>query len=88
MVWNNAQITSFFTDATQMAVPVATVDGLAMEGIDDVDDLLDFDDEDLKTVMDNLRKPAGTIPDPANAAPRHPIPFFGLGHGLKPRTCI
>ena len=79
MVWNNAQITSFFTDATQMAVPVATVDGLAMEGIDDVDDLLDFDDEDLKTVMDNLRKPAGTIPDPANTAQVIPRPSYVFG---------
>jgi hypothetical protein len=79
MVWNGNQIEAFFTDATQMAVPLPTVAGLAIEGIDNVDDLLDFDDEDLKTVMDNLRKPAGTIPDPENAGQVIPRPSYVFG---------
>ena len=64
-----------------MAVPAATLAGLTNEGIDMMDDLEDFDDEDLKQVMSNLRHPGGTIPDPTDATGvrRLPTPAYVFG---------
>ena len=47
MVLTNAQITVFWTDNAQMALPVATFHQLSVEGIQTVDDLLDFDKDSL-----------------------------------------
>ena len=48
MVFTAAQTASFFEDADQMAIPHATVVQLVTEGITTVDDLADFDEENLK----------------------------------------
>ena len=47
MVLTTAQTTSFFENADQMGVQHATVVQLALEGIQMVDDLTDFDKEAL-----------------------------------------
>jgi hypothetical protein len=47
MVLTAAQTTSFFTNAVQMAIPAATVVQLGIEGIATVDDLSEFDKEDI-----------------------------------------
>ena len=83
MVWTNPQTTAFFTDANQMAIPAATLPGLTNEGIDMVDDLEDFDDDDLKQVMSNLRRPGGTIPDPTDVAGVRRIPTPAYVFGAK-----
>ena len=63
-----------------MAIPQATVNGgLMTEGIVSVEDLEEFQDEDIKAVQDNLRKPAGTIPDPNNPGQRVGAPSYVLG---------
>ena len=59
-----AQNLTFFTNADQMALPVATFEQLANEGITTVNDLLGFDKETFKQVVDNLRNPGGRIPNP------------------------
>ena len=69
------QITAFFEDADQMAIPAATRAQLVAEGIDDVSDLLDFDEASLKLLSDNLRRPGGMIPDPANLGV-NPVPMI------------
>ena len=79
MVWTNPQITAFFTDADQMAIPAATMPGLTVEGIDRVDDLEEFDDGDLKQVIANLRKPSGTMSDPNNPTVQIPRPSYVFG---------
>ena len=43
MVLTKAQTTAFFENATQMAIPHATVVKLNQEGISDVSDLSEFD---------------------------------------------
>ena len=58
MVLTNAQVNAFFTDAGQMGVPNATLAALNAEGIDQVDDLLDFDKDSLSQIASNLRRPA------------------------------
>ena len=77
MVWTNQQITNFFTEDTQMAIPAATIPGLQAEGIVAVDDLEEFNDDDLSTLMSNLRRPAGTTTDQnGNVVPN---PSYVLG---------
>mmetsp|Transcript_26699 Transcript_26699/g.37843 ORF Transcript_26699/g.37843 Transcript_26699/m.37843 type:complete len:548 (+) Transcript_26699:2141-3784(+) len=67
MVLTNAQNTAFFTDPAQMGIPAATLAQVNTEGIITVDDLEDFDDDALKQLADNLRRPGGQVPvDPAN----------------------
>jgi len=80
MAWVQADIDAFFTERQQMAIPQATVNGgLMAEGIVTVDDLEEFQDEDIKAVQDNLRKPAGTVPDPNNPGQRIQSPSYVLG---------
>ena len=42
VVWTGGQTTAFFTDATQMAIPAATIPFLVNEGIAGVADLSEF----------------------------------------------
>ena len=65
-----------------MGTPHDTVVQLQNEGIDTVDDLVDFDKTTIEQVAANLRRPAGRIPDPtpgaaAGAAIRTPPFVFG-----------
>ena len=60
MVLTAAQTTSFFENVDQMGVQHATVVQLALEGIQTVDDLADFDKEALQQLVDNLRRPGGS----------------------------
>ena len=69
MVFTGAQTTSFFEDADQMALEHATHMELGNQGIDNVDDLKEFDKESLKMVADSLSNPGGRIPNPDPAAP-------------------
>ena len=64
MVLTAAQTTSFFENADQMGVQHATVVQLALEGIQTVDDLADFDKQALQQLADNLRRPGGRVPNP------------------------
>ena len=70
MVLTAAQTTSFFENVDQMGVQHATVVQLALEGIQTVDELADFDKEALQQLADNLRRPGGRVtnPDPGAAA--------------------
>ena len=47
-----------------MGVQHATVIQLALEGIQTVDDLADFDKEALQQLADNLHRPGGRVPNP------------------------
>ena len=67
MPFNIAQTNAFFQDADQMSIANRTAAQLVTEGIDTVDALGEFEDEDFKQIMSNLQHPP-QIPDPANAA--------------------
>ena len=82
MVLTAAQTTAFFEAPEQMNSPNATVVKLAEEGITAVGDLIDFDEESLQLVSDNLRRPGGRIADPtpgAAAGASIPTPPFVFG---------
>ena len=81
MVLTAVQTTNYFTQATQIGVPAATLDRLQQEGIASPVHLKDFDDEALKIVKENLQCPATRIADPnlnANGA-TIPTPAFVFG---------
>ena len=54
MVLTTAQTTAFFENTDQMGVQHATVVQLALEGIQIIGDLADFDKEALQQLADNL----------------------------------
>ena len=57
MVLTATQTTAFFENQGKMAIPHETRVQLAVEGITLVDDLLDFDNDSLDQVANNLRRP-------------------------------
>jgi len=62
-----------------MDFPATTVTQLATEGIVTVDNLAEFDSEGLKTIVDNLSRPPGTIIDPNDVSRYIPQPLFSFG---------
>ena len=91
MVLTAAQTSSFFENADQMGVQHATVVQLALEGIQTVDDLADFDKEVLQQLADNLRRPGGRVPNPdpgAAAGSTIPTPAFVFGAKSQKRLGI
>ena len=65
-----------------MAIPRDTRLQLIQEGISSVDDLAEFDNESLKQIAENLRRPTGRIDDPNPTAPAGatiPTPPFVFG---------
>ena len=87
MVFTAAQTTAFFEDDDQMALAHATRLRLQAEGLTTVDDLIVFEDEEaLKQLIENLRKPSGTIPNPNGVAGEViPTPSFAFGAKSKMR---
>jgi hypothetical protein len=82
MVYTAAQLTAFFEEAGQMGISHETRVQLATEGIVTVDDLSEFDEDNLKQIADNLRRPSGRVPiDPINDpnGPTMPTPAFVFG---------
>jgi hypothetical protein len=86
MVVTVAQNNAFFTDGDQMSLNQLTFNRLVHEGIQVINDLVDFDEDSLKQVAENLRRPAGRMPDPtigqaggAAAGATIPIPPFPFG---------
>ena len=82
MVITAAQTTAFFSEPGQMALPAATRIAIAQEGLEDLADLVEFDERSLKQITDNLRRPGGRVPDPnpnATAGATIPTPAFVFG---------
>ena len=91
MVLTVAQTTAFFQDPLQMGVPNATVVALQDEGITTTGDLADFDEDTIKQIAENLRRPAGRVPDPNPGAADGatiPTPPFVLGTKSQQRLKI
>ena len=91
MVFTAAQTTAFFEAANQMAIPHATRVQLNNEGITSVDDLSEFDEESLKQIAENLRRPTGRINDPNPNAPAGatiPTPPFVFGAKSQSRLKV
>ena len=82
MVITAAQTTAFFSEPGQMALPASTRIAIAQERLEDLADLVEFDERSLKQITDNLRRPGGRVPDPnhnATAGATIPTPAFVFG---------
>jgi hypothetical protein len=74
MLLTAAQRTLFFEDDAQIGIPNRTVDQLQTEELTAVEDLAEFDKENIEGMPSNLRRLAGRIADPnPGAAERVPI---------------
>ena len=84
MVITATQTTDFFSEPGQMALPAATRIAIAQEGLEDLYDLVEFDERSLKQITDNLRCPGVRVPDPyPNAAAGATIPTPDFVFGAK-----
>jgi hypothetical protein len=91
MVLTAAQTTAFFEDPGQMGIPHEMVVQLALEGIESINDLADFNKDALQQLADNLRCPGGRIPDPNPAAAAGvtiPTPPFVFGAKSQKRLAV
>ena len=88
MVFTNTQKTAFFENASQMALPHATVVQLANEGISEPSDLSEFDKSSISLVADNLRRPGGRVVDPNDPGATIPTPPFIIGAKSQQRLNI
>ena len=61
MVWTQIETDLILRDATQMGLPIPVQAALQMEGIIEVDEFLEFYDDQWKTVVSNLKNPASTM---------------------------
>ena len=79
-MWTHIETDSFFLDATQMGLSIPVQAALQLEGIIEVDDLLEFDDDQWKTVVSNLNNPASTM---SVARPKSPlVPIRGISYAI------
>ena len=74
MVLSGANNTVFFE--TEMGIPAATVTQLAVLGITRAEDLIEYDEDLINNLKEDLRKPTGTMQDPndpARVVPQTPL---------------
>jgi hypothetical protein len=65
-LYNDAENQAFFKSEAQMSLACPTYQYLAQEGIKDINDLVEFDEDSLKKVAGNLSKPAGCVTHPTS----------------------
>ena len=83
MVWTQTETKLFFLYAPQMGLSIPVQDSLQLEEIIEVDDLLEFDDNQWKTVVSNLKNPASTMSVARPKSP--PVPIQGIRYAIGAR---
>ena len=84
MVFTVNQTTALYEVNDQIHPPQATRLQLVNEGLEHVHALLEFYEELIKGIADNLRRPGGSIPNPnSNDAPGDMIPTPPFSFGAK-----
>ena len=84
MVWTQLETDFFSLDATQMGLSIPVQAALQLEGIFEVDDLLDFDNKQWKTVVSNLKNPASAMSVGQPKSP--PVPIRGISYAIGERS--
>ena len=64
MVFTNSQIIAFYEDNTQMSLARTTRIQLQAEGLENILDLSEFDEADIKGIAENMRCLWGRTPEP------------------------
>ena len=80
MVWTQIETDFFLVDATQMGLSIPVQAALQLEGIIEVDDLFELDDDQWKTVASNLKNPASTMSVAQPNSP--PVPIRGISYAI------
>ena len=80
MAWNQIETNLFFRDSTQMGLSIPVQTTLHLEGIIGVDYLLEFDEDQRKTVVSNLSNPE--IPMSAVRPKAPPFPIQGISYSI------
>ena len=88
MVFTNNQTAFFFNEGNQMGLQAEAIQRLQQEGLTTVADLADFDADTWKNTGENLRKPGGMIPDPANPGAFVPAPPVVFGAKSQKRLTV
>ena len=84
MVWTKKDTDFFFLYATQMGLSIPVQAALQLEGIIEVDDLSEFDDDQWKTVVRNFKNPGSTM---SVARPKSlPVPIWGISYAIGERS--
>ena len=84
MVWNQIETDFFFRYATQMGLSTPVQAALQLEGIIEADDLFDFDDDQWKMVVSNLKNPESTVSVARPNSP--PVPIWGISYAIGARS--
>ena len=79
-MWTQIETNLFFRDATQMGLSIPVQAAIHLEGIIEVDDLLDFDDNQWKTVFSNLKNLEITMSVAQPKSP--PVPVRGINYSI------
>ena len=88
MIVTATQTTDFFTEPGYMDLPANTRLLISQEGLEDLDDLVEFDEKSLNQITENLRLPGGRVPDPdpnASVGATIPTPYFVFGAKIQLR---
>ena len=83
MVRTNAQNRTFFEGAAYMSIECRTVTKMDSKGLHNYDNVAEFDQDAIKAVDAQLRRPGGTIEDP-----NYVVPPFKAGQPPAPVPCI
>ena len=80
MVWTTDQKERFYKNASQMSITSdRTIVQLVIDDFDDPDDLVDFDEESLKQLVEMYHNPGGTKTDPDDEDSTIPMRPYQLG---------
>ena len=80
MVWTQLETDLFSLDATQMGLSIPVQAALQLEVIIEIDDLLEFDDDQWKTVVRNIKNMASTMSVDRPKSP--PVPIRGISYAI------
>ena len=84
MAWTQIETYFLLIDATPMVLSIPVQAALQLEGIIEVYDLSEFDDDQWKTVVSNLKNPASTV---SSAQPKSPpVPILGISYAIGARS--
>lgn len=68
-----------------LRIPLAVVTALNAQGIQAIDDFLDYTETDINNICRNCRRPGGLVPGANIAAPQVPNPGVTIGHAVVKR---
>ena len=85
-MWTQIETDLFFLGATRMGLSITVQATLWLEGIIEVDDLSEFDDDQWKTVVSNLKNPESNMS--VTRPKSQPVPIRGISYANRGKILI